>query len=218
MRRILLIVALVLMLAAMWIAFTLGAVEGPPANPKSPVRNIIYIHVPSAICALFCFVVLLVGSVGYLITSRPGWDILAAASAEVGTIFAVILNVTGSIFSRAEWNIWWTPSPRLVSAAILLFLYIVYLILRSSLVTSPRRKGRICAVFGIIAFVDVPMVIISARFIPDIHRPGFGFTSSWQSAAFMLSMAATILLGSLMISLKADILRIKARLDKQTFS
>jgi hypothetical protein len=62
------------------------------------------------------------------------------------------------------------------------------------------------------------MVIISARFIPDIHRPGFGFTSSWQSAAFMLSMVATILLGSLMISLKAKILRFKARLEEQTFS
>jgi len=218
MRRILLLAALVLTLSSMWIALTLGTIEGPPANPESLVRNIIYIHVPSSICALFCFVVLLIGSVGYLITSKPGWDILAAASAEVGTIFAVILNVTGSIFSRAEWNIWWTPSARLVSAAILLFLYIVYLILRSSLATSPRRKARICAVFGIIAFVDVPMVIISARFIPDIHRPSFSFTSSWQRAAFMLSMVATILLGSLMISLKAKILRIKTQLEEQTFS
>jgi len=218
MRRILLLAALVLTLSSMWIALTLGTIEGPLANPQSPVRNIIYIHVPSSICALFCFVVLLIGSVGYLISSKSGWDTLAAASAEVGTIFAVILNVTGSIFSRAEWNIWWTPSPRLVSAAILLFLYIVYLILRSSLATSPRRKARICAVFGIIAFVDMPMVIISARFIPDIHRPGFSFTSSWQRAAFMLSMVATILLGSLMISLKAKILRIKAQLEEQTFS
>ena len=218
MRRILLLAAFVLALSSMWIALTLGTVEGPPANPASPVRNIIYIHVPSSICALFCFVVLLTGSVGYLITSKPGWDILAAASAEVGTIFAVILNVTGSIFSRAEWNTWWTPSPRLVSAAILLLLYIVYLILRSSLTTSARRKGRICAVFGIVAFIDVPMVIVSARFMPDIHRPGFSFTSSWQSIAFVLSVAAMILLGSLMISLKADILRIKARLQEQTFS
>jgi heme exporter protein C len=207
-----------LTLASMWIALTVGAVEGPPANPQSPVRNIIYLHVPSSICALLCFVVLLIGSVGYLITSEPGWDILAAASAEVGAVFATILNVTGSVFSRAEWNTWWTPSPRLVSAAILLFLYIVYLILRSSLAASPRRKARICAVFGIIAFIDVPMVIISARFLPDIHRPGFSFTSSWQTAAFILSMAAMALLGALMISLKTNILRIKARLDEQTFS
>ena len=218
MRRILLIVVLVLMLSSMWIALTLGTVQGPSAHPESPVRNIIYVHVPSSICALFCFVVLLVGSVGYLITSKPGWDILAAASAEVGVVFATILNVTGCIFSRAEWNIWWTPSPRLISAAILLFLYIVYLILRSSLAASAHRKARICAVFGIVAFIDVPMVIISARFIPDIHKPNFSFTSSWQTAAFFLSMVATILLGSLMISMRAKILKIKAELEEQTFS
>jgi len=218
MRKLLLIVTFILTLASIWIALTLGAVEGPTANPESPVRNIVYIHVPGSICALFCFVVLLTGSVGYLVTSRPKWDILAAASAEAGTIFAAISNVTGSIFSRAEWNTWWTPSPRLISAAILLLLYIVYLILRSSLAASPRRKARICAVFGIIAFIDVPMVIISARFIPDIHRPGFSFSSSWQSAAFVLSVAVMMLLGALMISFKADILRIKNRLDQQSFS
>jgi len=131
MRRILLLAAFVLTLSSMWIAMTLGTVEGPPANPESPVRNIIYIHVPSSICALFCFVVLLTGSVGYLITSKPGWDVLAAASAEVGAIFATISNLTGSIFSRAEWNTWWTPSPRLIFTAILLLLYIVYLLRRT---------------------------------------------------------------------------------------
>lgn len=217
MRRILLLAAFVLTLSSMWIALTLGTVEGPPANPESPVRNIIYIHVPSSICALFCFVVLLTGSVGYLITSKAGWDVLAAASAEVGAIFAIISNLTGSIFSRAEWNTWWTPSPRLIFTAILLLLYIVYLILRSSLTTSARRKARICAVFGIIAFIDVPMVILSARFIPDIHRPGFSFTSSWQRAAFMLSMAATVLLGALLICLKTDILKSKVRLEQESF-
>lgn len=217
MRRILLLAAFVLTLSSMWIALTLGTIEGPSANPQSAVRNIIYIHVPSSICALLCFVALLIASIGYLCTSRQSWDFVAAASAEVGAVFATILNMTGSIFSRAEWSTWWTPSPRLVTAAILWFLYIVYLILRSSLVGSARRKARICAVFGIVAFIDVPMVIISARFIPDIHRSSFSFTSSWQTAAFMLSMAATVLLGALLICLKTDILKNKARLEKQSF-
>ncbi len=61
------------------------------------------------------------------------------------------------------------------------------------------------------------MVIISARFIPDIHRPSFSFTSSWQTATFMLSMAAMVLLGALLICLKTDILKNKARLEKQSF-
>jgi heme exporter protein C len=126
MRRTLLLLAFVMLLASMWIALTLGRIAGPPANPDSVVRNIFYAHVPYSICALLCFVVLLVASIGYLVTSRPGWDLVATAAAEVGTVFATIMNATGMIFSRAEWNIWWTPSPRLVSAAILWFLYVVY--------------------------------------------------------------------------------------------
>jgi heme exporter protein C len=173
----------------MWMALTLGQVE--------PIkRNIIY-------------------AIGYLYTSGTTWDQVAAASAEVGAVFATILNVTGSIFSRAEWNTWWTPSPRLVTAAILWFLYIVYLILRSSLPGSKHRRARICAVFGIIAFLDVPMVVISARFLPDIHRPSFSFDSPWQTTALILTMVSTVLLGALLIWIKTDLFKSKARLEKE---
>ena len=207
MRRILLLLALILVLASMWIALTLG--------PIAPVkRNILYVHVPSSICALLCFVVLLIASIGYLATKRQSWDRVAAASAEIGMIFATILNATGMIFSRAEWNTWWTPSMRLVSAGILWFLYVVYLILRSSLPGSQHRRARICAVFAIIAFLDVPMVIISARFLPDIHRPSFSFDSIWQRLAFFLSMFSTVVLGTLLIWIKTDILKTKAKLEE----
>ena len=152
-------------------------------------RNILYVHIPNSVCALLCFVVLLAASIGYLATGRQAWDLVAVAAGEVGFVFATVLNATGMIFSRAEWNVWWTPSPRLVTSAILWFLYAVYLILRVSLPGSRQRRARICAVFGIIAFLDVPLVYISARFIPDIHRPSFSFDSAWQTAALLLGMA-----------------------------
>jgi len=218
MRRTVLSLAFVLLVVSMWMALTVGQIAGPSANPQSPVRNIIYAHVPSSICALLCFVVLLVASISYLCTARPVWDRVAAASAEVGTVFATILNATGMVFSRAEWNVWWTPSPRLVSSAILWFLYIVYLILRASLPGSQYRRARVCAVFGIIAFLDVPMVFISARFMPDIHRPSFSFDSSWQAMALILSMVATVLLAMTLIWLRADLLKNKASLEEESIS
>jgi len=61
------------------------------------------------------------------------------------------------------------------------------------------------------------MVILSARFMPDIHRPSFSFTSSWQTVAFMLSVAAMVLLGALLICLKTDILKSKVRLEQESF-
>jgi len=62
MRRLLIIITFILLVASMWLGLTKGNIEGPVANPDSPVRNIIYAHVPSSICSLLCFVVLLVAA------------------------------------------------------------------------------------------------------------------------------------------------------------
>jgi heme exporter protein C len=208
MRRLLFALAFGLLVASTWIGLTQGQIV--------PVqRNILYAHVPNSVCALLCFVVLLAASVGYLTTGKQTWDVVAMASAEAGFVFATILNATGMLFSRAEWNVWWTASPRLVTSAILWFLYAVYLILRVSLPGSQYRRARICAVFGIIAFLDVPLVFISARFIPDIHRPNFSFDSPWQSAALMLGMAGTALLAAALIWLRTSLLRDSLEIEKQ---
>ena len=205
MRRILILLTLVILIISTFMAFTVGEV-----TPIS--KNIVYVHVPSAISTSFCFLVLLISGICYLAKRKPLWDYIGAASAEVGVVFATVLNVTGSIFSRAFWNIWWTTSPRLVSSAILWFLCVVYLILRAS-IPSPQRRARICAVFGIIAFIDVPMVFISARFMPDMHIKNVSFESAWQGASFGLSILGTLLLASLLIWLKAEILKNKAELE-----
>ena len=213
-RRILLFLSMILILASMWISLTIGRIQGPEANPDSVIRNIIYAHVPSSVCAMLCFILLLVASIAYLSTSKRIWDHVAIASAEVGTVFAAILNLTGCIFSRAEWGPWWIPTPRLVTAALLWFLYVVYLILRSSISGSVDRKAKICAVYGIIAFLDVPLVYISARYLPDIHRASFSFDAAGQRTAFFLSMAAMFLLASLLIWIRTDFLKMKSNFEE----
>ena len=120
------------------------------------------------------------------------------------------------IFSRAEWNTWWTPSLRLLSSAVLWFLYIVYLILRTSLAASPVRRARICAVFGIVGFLAVPLVYISARFVQDIHQPSFTMESTWQRGAFFLGMISTILLAVILIWTKIDIMKIQTELERES--
>jgi len=208
MRQLLFALAFLFLIASTWIGLTRGQID--PLQ-----RNILYVHVPNSVCALVCFVVVLVTSIGYLATAGQTWDLVATAAAEAGFVFATILNATGMIFSRAEWNVWWTPSPRLVTSAILWFLYAVYLILRVSLPGGQRRPARICAVFGIIAFLDVPLVYISARFIPDIHRPNFSFDSAWQTGALMLGMAGTVLLAAGLIWLRTSLLRDSLKLEQE---
>jgi len=211
MRRVLLIAALVIILISTWMAFTVGKVA-PDAENLTVEKNIVYIHVPSAICTPLCFLAILVAGICYLATGKAKWDHLGAASAEVAFVFATALNITGSIFARPYWNTWWTPSPRLISSAILWFLCVAYLILRTS-IQNPRHRARICAVFGIIAFLDVPMVFITGRMMEDMHIPNVRFESSWQSASFGLAMLGIALLGACLIWLKMDILNSKARLE-----
>jgi heme exporter protein C len=199
MRLILLCLSFCLIVISGLLACSVAVVE--------PVEyNIIYIHVPAGICSLACFTVLFICSLAYLRTKNLMWDNIAAACGEVGFVFATALNATGSIFAYATWGTWWTPSLRLISSAMLWFLYVAYLILRAGL-SSQQRKGQICSVFGIIAFVDVPLVYISARFIPDIHWPNFTFESGWQNAAFILAIIGTLLLAAILIWIRADMLK-----------
>jgi heme exporter protein C len=199
MRLLFIVLSFCLILASGWLALSVAVVQPPQ-------YNIIYIHVPAAISALVCFVALFICSIQYLRTKTQMWDHIAAACGEVGLVFATVLNATGSIFAYATWGVWWTPSLRLVSSAMLWFLYVAYLILRASL-PAEQRKPQICAVFGIIAFVDVPLVFISARYVPDIHWPNFTFASGWQNAAFILAISGTLLLATILIWIRADILK-----------
>lgn len=205
MRKIIFGVSFCLILVSGWMALTVAAAE--------PVeRNIVYVHVPASICALLCFCGIFVCSIQYLRTAGPGWDRTAAACGEVGFIFATVLNLTGMIFARTEWGIWWTASMRLVSSAILWFLYVAYLILRASF-EAGQGKGKVAAVFGIIAAVDVPFVFVSARFMRDVHRGNFSFETAAQSAAFGMAVLGVILLAAGLVWVRVEILKIKEEID-----
>jgi heme exporter protein C len=76
--------------------------------------------------------------------------------------------LTGMIWGRSAWGQWWTWSPRLTFSLVLWLLYVVYLMIRAS-IESPQRRGIVAAVYGIVAFLDVPLVYLSVRLMPDIH-------------------------------------------------
>lgn len=213
MRRILMLITFALLLISTWMAFTVGEVV-PSEKNITFEKNIVYVHVPSAICSTLCFLVLLVAGIFYLVTNKPIWDYIGAASAEAALVFSTVLNATGSIFSRPFWNTWWTPSPRLISSAILWFLCVAYLILRAN-IQNPRYRARICAVFGIIAFLDVPMIYITARLMADQHIDNVKFESALQRASFGLSVLGIVLLAALLIWLKTDILKSKAIFENE---
>lgn len=153
-----------LLLAGLYLAL----IYAPPERTMGEVQRIFYFHVASAWNAFLAFFVVAGTSIAYLITRQPRWDYVAHASAEVGVLFTTLTLMGGTLWMRPIWNTWWTWDPRLTTTLILWFIYVGYLLLRS-LTEGAERKARFAAIFGIIGFIDVPIVYLSAVWWRTIH-------------------------------------------------
>ena len=140
----------------------------PDEATMGPVQKIFYLHLPLAINTFLACLVCFAASIAYLATRDTKWDDLAAASARVAVLLCTGVLITGMIWGKSAWGQWWTWSPRLTFSFMLWLLYVVYLLLRSS-VESAQRRAVVSAVYAVVAFLDVPLVWLSAKLIPDIH-------------------------------------------------
>lgn len=159
------------------VATTMALLWSPPDANQGDVFRIIYVHVPSALTAYLAFVVVFVASIGWLWARRPIWDAIAASAAELGVLFAGLTLVSGSIWARPTWGVWWSWEPRLTLTAVMFVMYVGYLLLRSLSTDLDRRATR-AAVLGIVAVVNVPIVHFAVTWWNSLHplatvlRPG----------------------------------------------
>jgi heme exporter protein C len=151
------------------LVFALVAVAGyaalfvaPEERTMHEIQRIFYFHLPAWISSFTAFFIAFAANVAYLATRRPQWDWLGVAGAEVGVACCTIGLVTGPLWARPVWGIWWTWDARLTTTFILWLLYISYLLLRG-LLEEPQRRATLSAIFGIFAFLDVPLVYMSNR-------------------------------------------------------
>jgi heme exporter protein C len=160
-------------------------------------QRIIYFHVPSAWLSMLAFGVTMLASIAYLATSRRRWDGLALSSAEIGIAFTLAATASGSIWAKPAWNTWWTWDPRLTTYTIVILLYVSYFMLRSAL-ADPARRARFAAVYGIFAFLSVPLTFFSIRWWRTIHpvlidEKNFGLSAGMRPAFFCSVIAFTML-------------------------
>lgn len=149
---------LIFIIAGLYMAF----LYAPTEVNMGLVYRIFYFHLGSVAAGFFGILLVLIAGIAYLRTHSRAWDRVAESSAELGVLFCTIALITGSIWARPIWGVWWTWDPRLTSFLILWLIYIAYLMLRASARDDPR-VARFSAVFGIIGALDVPIVIMSAR-------------------------------------------------------
>jgi heme exporter protein C len=132
------------------------------------IYRILFLHVPSAWTGLTAFFISFLANLLYVWRRQPRWDWLGVSAAEVGLAFTTVVLVTGPIWAHPVWGIWWTWSPRLTSTFVLWLLYVAYVVLRT-LIEEPARRALLSALFGIFAFIDVPLVFGSIRWWRDQH-------------------------------------------------
>ena len=198
------IVSGLLMLAALYMALIWAP---DAANLTAPAeraaQRIFYFHVPSAWIGFLAFIVAAVTSILYLITRKQKWDIWALSSVEIGVAFFAMVMVSGPIWAKPTWNVWWTWDPRLTISTISWLLYIGYLMLRGA-VDNPDRQARFAAVYAIIAAMSVPINWVAIRWWRTIHpavvlpgnnssaQGGFGMSADIQTTLLFCLAAFTV--------------------------
>ena len=168
--------------ALMTVAGYAALFVAPTERSMGPIQRIFYFHAPSGMTSFVAFFICFIANILYLVKREPRWDWLGVSAAEVGVVFNTVVLVTGPIWARPVWGIWWTWDARLTSTFVLFLLYVAFLLLRT-LVEDRDRRAVVSAVFGIFAFLDVPLVYMSIRWWRTQHPqpvlfggPGSGLT------------------------------------------
>lgn len=156
---------------ALLVLGTLVALFVVPADARQgEVQRLMYVHVPSAWLAMLSFFVVFLMSVLYLVQRKLEWDLVAYAAAEVGVLSTALTLILGSLWARPTWGVWWTWDPRVTTTAILLIIYVGYLLVRS-LTDDPDQRARWSAVIGVLGFIQVPVVYLSVFWWRSLHQP-----------------------------------------------
>jgi heme exporter protein C len=160
----------ILTLAFVGLGLFWGLWKAPPDAYQGDSQRIMYLHIPSILSAYLSFFIVFVGSCLYLWKRERRDDILAHAAAEVGVLFTALTIVEGAIWGKPTWGVWWTWDARLTLTAVLLLIFIAYLMLRA-LIEDENRAAVSGAILGIIGFLDIPLIHMSVYWWRTLHQP-----------------------------------------------
>jgi heme exporter protein C len=179
--------------ALTWITFVLFIIAlylslffAPREATMGDVQRVFYFHISNAWVGMLAFLVAAVAGGVYLARGDHRWDRVALASVEIGIVFAFITIASGSIWARPIWNTWWTWDPRLVTYTVMELIYLAYIMLRQG-IEDPDRRARFGSVYGIVAFISVPITFLSIRLFRTIHPVVVGSGDPGAEGSFDMS-------------------------------
>lgn len=187
MRKVLLGSSFVLIVFALYLVF----VWVPTEEMMGIVQRIFYFHVPMAWVSFLAFAIVFLGSVLYLWKRDSKWDVLAGSAAEIGVIFATLVLITGPLWARPVWGIWWTWDARLTTMLVLWLIYLAYLMVRP-FAAEESRGARYAAVVGIIGFIDVPIVALSISLWRTQHPGPLVFQGGGLAPSMLFTLIVSV--------------------------
>lgn len=204
------------MACCQWLVYRYAPVEAA----MGLAQKIFYFHLPVAWWCFVSFFTACAAAVAYLKTRNLKWDLLSAAAVETGMACATLALITGSIWARHSWGVWWTWDPRLTTTLILWFIYAGYMALRGMALPQERRAS-LGAVVAIVGFLDVPLVFLSARLWRSIHPAVFAAQGGGLEPEMAVAVIASVLcfglLWAALLGLRYGQMRMAARLDALLF-
>jgi len=199
----------------------LGLFRAPPDYQQGESVRIMYVHVPAAWMALFCYTAMAGASAIALIWKHPLADLTAKGTAPIGAGFTFLALVTGSLWGKPMWGAWWVWDARLTSVLILFFLYLGYIALNNAF-DDPTRGAKASAILALVGFVNVPIIKFSVDWWNTLHQPASVFRAggptihpSMLAPLLLMGLAfTTYYLWILLIRVRAEILANKVRAQR----
>ncbi|MBY0423131.1 MAG: heme ABC transporter permease [Parvularculaceae bacterium] len=195
------VLALLLGAAGLW----LGLFASPADYQQGETVRIMYVHVPAAWMALFCYSSMAFASAAGFIFKHPLADVAARATAPIGAVFTALALITGSLWGKPMWGTWWAWDARLTSVLVLFFLYLGYIAIWEA-IEDRARAARIAAIVALVGFVNVPIIKFSVDWWNSLHQPASVFRGDGPTihgsmltplllmgAAYMAAYAALLL-------------------------
>lgn len=195
-----------LVAVGLWLAFFVAPIDAQQGQGY----RIIFVHVPTSQMSMLIYLVMAGwAGVGLVFNTRLS-GMMASALAPTGALFAFLSLVTGSLWGKPMWGAWWVWDARLTSELILLFLYLGFLALQSS-IDDPRRADKACAVLALVGVVNVPVIYFSVTWWNTLHQgASVSLTRVPSMAAPMLWGMLTMVLAFWMYTVAAALARVRS--------
>ena len=205
---------LFLMILIVLVGLVYALFISPPDYIQGDAVRIMYVHVPSSFIALGCFGFIGIASILNLVFRIKFVSLMAKSLAPVGCIFSLVSIVTGSLWGKPTWGVWWVWDARLTSMTILFLFYLAY-IFTWQFVNDFERANKITSIIGIVVLFNLPVIRYSVDWWNTLHQPSsITLTSAPTIHYTMLVPLIIMFLGMVIYSLIIFLMRYKTELMK----